>query len=196
MGKNMYDYIRDAWKTPGKSYVKELNWERRITWRKEPAVLRIEYPTRLDKARNLGFKAKQGYVMTRTRVRRGGMRKHTITAGRRPKRKGISKITMGKSIQRIAEERVNRHFPNLEVLNSYWVGEDGRYKYYEVILVDPFHPVIENDPKIKWIMAAQHKRRVYRGKTSAGKRGRGLHKKGKGVEKARPSQAVHGNRLK
>jgi len=196
MGKNMYDYIREAWKVPGKSYLKELNWERKIQWRRENTIVRLERPTRLDRARALGYKAKQGFVVVRARVRRGGLRKHTIKHGRRAKRKGISKITMGKSIQRIAEERTNRHFPNLEVLNSYWVGEDGRSKYYEVILVDPYHPVIENDPKIKWIMAAQHKRRVYRGLTSAGKKGRGLRYKGKGVEKARPSQAARGKLLK
>jgi large subunit ribosomal protein L15e len=196
MTKNMYDYIRDAWKVPGKSYLKELNWERKIQWRKENTIVRVDHPTRLDRARGLGYKAKQGYVIVRARVRRGGMRKHTIRHGRRAKRKGISKITMSKSIQRIAEERASRHYPNLEVLNSYWVGEDGRHKYYEIILVDPFHPVIENDPKIKWIMAAQHKRRVFRGLTSAGKKGRGLRNKGKGAEKARPSQSARGNLLK
>ncbi len=196
MVKNMYDYIEEAWKVPGKGYLKELNWQRKIQWRKEPAVVRLEHPTRLDRARSLGYKAKQGYIVVRTRVRRGGMRKHAIRGGRRAKRKGISKITMGKSIQRIAEERVNRHYPNLEVLNSYWIGQDGRHKYYEVILVDPFHPVIEKDPKTKWITAAQHKRRVYRGLTSAGKKGRGLRNKGKGAEKARPSQPARGKRLK
>lgn len=196
MAKNMYDYIGEAWKVPEKSYLKELNWERKIQWRKEEAIVRLDHPTRLDRARALGYRAKQGYVMVRTRVRRGGLRKHAITAGRRAKRRGISKITMGKSIQRIAEERVNRHYPNLEVLNSYWVGEDGRYKYYEIILVDPFHPVIEKDPKINWIVGKQHKRRAYRGLTSAGRKGRALDKKGKGVEKARPSQKARGNRLK
>jgi len=196
MAKNMYDYIGDAWKVPKKNYLKELNWQRKIEWRKQPAVFRLEHPTRLDRARRLGYRAKQGFIMVRTRVRRGGMRKHTIRHGRRAKRKGISKITMGKSIQRIAEERVNRHYPNLEVLNSYWVGEDGRHKYYEIILVDPFHPVIEKDKKINWIMAAQHKRRVYRGLTSAGKKGRGLMNKGKGAEKVRPTQRAHGKRLK
>ena len=43
---------------------------------------------------------------------------------RKPSNAGIKKITMAKSIQRIAEERVSRRYPNLEVLNSYWVGED------------------------------------------------------------------------
>ena len=52
---------------------------------------------------------------------------------RKPSNAGIKKITMAKSIQRIAEERVSRRYPNLEVLNSYWVGEDGKNKFYEVI---------------------------------------------------------------
>jgi large subunit ribosomal protein L15e len=44
-----------------------------------------------------------------------------------------------------------------------------------------------NDPKIGWIAEKQHRSRVYRGLTSAGKKGRGLRWKGKGVEHARPS---------
>ena len=34
-----------------------------------------------------------------------------------------------------------RKYPNMEVLNSYWVGQDGKQKYYEVILVDGHHPL-------------------------------------------------------
>jgi large subunit ribosomal protein L15e len=94
---------------------------------------------------------------------------------------------MAKNIQRIAEERTAKHYPNLEVLNSYCIGQDGKHKYYEVILVDPHHPVIKSDPKINWICEPQHTRRVNRGLTSAGKHGRGLTNKGKGAEKVRPS---------
>ncbi|MEM2486836.1 MAG: 50S ribosomal protein L15e, partial [Candidatus Bathyarchaeia archaeon] len=79
-------------------------------------------------------------------------------------------------------------FPNLEVLNSYWVGEDGRYKWFEVIMVDPHHPAIRADKDINWICEKQHKGRVFRGLTSAGKKVRGLRKKGHGAEKARPSK--------
>ncbi|MFX1299023.1 MAG: 50S ribosomal protein L15e, partial [Promethearchaeota archaeon] len=64
---------------------------------------------------------------------------------------------------------------------------DGKHWYYEVILVDPNHPVIKSDPKINWITEPQHSKRVTRGLTSAGKRSRGLHKKGWGSEKTRPS---------
>ena len=75
----------------------------------------------------------------------------------------------------------------MEVLNSYWVGEDGKHQYYEIILVDPFHPAIIKDPKINWVHNTNSKRRVLRGKTSAGQKGRGLRHKGRGAEKVRPS---------
>jgi len=192
----LYGHIRDAWKVPDDSYVGELQWNRMIEWRKQETFIRVDHPTRLDRARTLGYKAKQGYVVVRTRVRRGSLNKPTIRKGRRAKRRGRAKITMSKSIQRIAEERTGAKYPNLEVLNSYWVGEDGRHKYYEVIMVDPHHPVIIADPKINWICDSVHTSRVERGLTSAGKRGRGMHKKGKGTEKVRPSRRSHGKRSK
>lgn len=181
----MYKYIRDAWKNPDNSYVKELMWERAPVWRRERVVQRIDRPTRIDRARSLGYKAKKGYIVVRTRIRRGGRRKSRSTAGRKPKRMGVSKISPGKSRQRMAEERVARKYPNLEVLNSYWVWADGKYKFFEVILVDPQSPSIKNDPKINWICEKQHTGRVFRGLTSAGKKGRGLRNKGKGAEKVR-----------
>jgi large subunit ribosomal protein L15e len=56
------------------------------------------------------------------------------------------------------------------VLNSYWINQDGVYKYYEVILVDPNHKAIRRDPRINWIAKPVHKRREARGLTSIGKR--------------------------
>lgn len=181
----MYKYIREAWKNTDDSYVRELMQQRAPEWRKENVIVRIDRPTRLDRARSLGYKAKKGYIVVRTRVRRGGRRKTRFTAGRRPKRMGVNKITPKKSIKRIAEERVARKYPNLEVLNSYWVWEDGKFKFYEVILVDPNHPSIKNDPKINWIGEKQHTNRVFRGLTSEGQKTRGLRNKGKGAEKVR-----------
>jgi len=162
-----------------------------IQWRKEKNFIRVDKPLRIDRARSLGYKAKQGYIVVRAHVRRGGLRKHRIKGGRKPSKMGITKITMAKSTKRIAEERTSRHFPNLEVLNSYWIGEDGKSHFYEVILVDPFHPAIYKDTKINWISDSPNKRRVFRGKTSAGQKGRGLRYKGKGVEKVRPSIRAH-----
>jgi large subunit ribosomal protein L15e len=100
-------------------------------------------------------------------------------------------MTVKKNMQRIAEERASKKYPNLEVLNSYWVGGDGRHEWYEIIMVDPHHPVIMSDQKINWICDAEHKGRAYRGLTSAGRKGRGLRHKGKGAEKIRPSIGAH-----
>jgi len=183
-----YKYIAEAWKKPEESYAEELMRQRLIEWRKEPAIVRVEKPTRLDRARKLGYKAKQGFIIVRVRVRRGGLRKQRPRAGRRPKRMGVKKYKPAKSLRLIAEERAARKFPNLEVLNSYWVGEDGRFKWFEVIMVDPHHPAVKADKDINWICQKQHKGRVFRGLTSAGKKVRGLRKKGRGAEKARPSR--------
>ena len=191
----MYKYIAQAWKKPEDSYVGELLKERLIEWRKGPTVTRIPKPTRLDRARALGYKAKQGFIVVRVRVRRGGRRASRPKAGRKPRSMGVSKLTPGKNLQWIAEERAARKYPNLEVLNSYWVGEDGKYVYYEVILVDPHHLAIKNDPEINWICEPQHRGRVFRGKTSAGRKARGLVRR-RSAEKVRPSLAAHDRRGK
>jgi len=183
-----YKYMAEAWATPEKSFVDELMRQRLIEWRRQPAIARAERPTRLDRARKLGYKAKQGFIIARVRVRRGGLRKQRPRAGRRPKRMGVKKYKPAKSLRLIAEERAARNFPNLEVLNSYWVGEDGRSKWFEVIMVDPQHPAIKADKDINWICQKQHHGRVFRGLTSAGKKVRSLRRKGRGAEKFRPSK--------
>jgi len=151
--------------------------QRVIEWRKQPAVLRVERPLRLDRARKLGYKAKQGFVIVRTRVRKGGRKRERPKAGRRQKRMGVDKLKPAKSLQLIAEERTARKFPNLEVLNSYWVWEDGLHKWFEIIMVDPNHPVIKSDKNIGWIADAAHHGRVFRGLTSSGREVRGLHRR-------------------
>ncbi len=188
MGKmGFYKYIRNAYKNINKSYVRSLMRDRLIQWRRDNSITRIDRPTRIDRARNLGYKAKQGFVMARVEIRRGGRHKLRPTRGRKPKRMGVNKYSTKKSLQWIAEERVSRKFVNMEVLNSYWIAEDGKDKYYEVILVDKSHPSIINDPDINWICEKQNTRRVHRGLTSSGKKGRGLKNKGYGAEKIRPS---------
>jgi large subunit ribosomal protein L15e len=182
-----YKYIAEAWSKPKEGFVDELMRKRLMDWRRDQTVTRIEKPTRLDRARKLGYKAKQGFVLARVRVKRGGLKKLRPKAGRRPKRMGVKKFKHGKSLRLIAEERAGRKFPNLQVLNSYWVGEDGRQKWFEIIMVDPDHPSIKSDKDINWICQKQHKRRVFRSLTSAGKKVRGLRGKGRGAEKFRPA---------
>jgi len=176
------------------SPIRELQRERLIRYRREGSVVRVEKPMKLARARALGYKAKQGYIVVRARIRKGSRRKSRPSRGRKPKHQGVSKITMRKNLRGIAEERAARKYPNLEVLNSYWIGEDGKHKWFEVIMVDPHHPVIKNDPKINWICEKQHKKRVFRGLTGAGKKSRGLYHKGIGAEKLRPSLRAHDRR--
>ena len=113
---------------------------RMVQWRREPVNCRIDANASTLHA---ALVTKQGVIMVRTRAPCGLRSK--VHMKRKPSKAGIAKITMAKNTQRIAEERVNRHFPNLEVLNSYWVGQDGKHKYYEIIMLDPAHPAIKSD---------------------------------------------------
>ncbi|MCL4328172.1 MAG: 50S ribosomal protein L15e [Candidatus Thermoplasmatota archaeon] len=187
-----YSVVRGAWKGLKGSEIYDLQKQRMVGWRNSLSVERVEKPTRIDRARELGYKSKQGFVVVRSRVRRGGRHRPKIMGGRRPRRLAYNKLTPKKSIQWIAEERAADKYPNLEVLNSYYVGEDGSYKYYEVILVDPDSPVIISDPKINWISEDTQKGRVYRGLTSAGYKGRGLRTGRTGSSKSRPSIRANG----
>ncbi len=186
-----YKHVREAWKQPREG-LEQVWQDRLIEWRRQPSIVRMERPTRIDKARAQGYKAKNGFTIVRGRVKRGGRKRKHPRAGRRPKRSGQSKFSTGKSLQQITEERVSRKYPNLEVLNSYPVAEDAIHKWFEVILVDPEHPEIQADKDINWI--TEERSRAHRGKTAAGKKNRGLQNKGKGSEKSRPSKQANQNR--
>ena len=75
-----------------------------------------------------------GYVIYRVRVRRGNRKKPVpkgITYGK-PKHQGVNEIKPTRKLQSVAEERVGRRCGALRVLNSYWVGQDSTYKFFEV----------------------------------------------------------------
>ena len=159
--------------------LRDANFKDRIPgWRKEEVVQKIDRPTKLGRARSLGYKAKQGFILARVRIKKGGRRRPKIRKGRVPKKSGRVHYTPSKSLQWIAEERAGRKFVNLEVLNSYLVTQDGQYKFFEVILVDRAHPVVLK--KMGWLTAQRG--RVFRGKTSAGRKSRGI-MRGTGFEK-------------
>ena len=184
-----YKYIREIWKNP-KENLGDI-WKKRILeWKGQEVTIRIKNPTRIDRARSLGYRAKQGFLIVRQRVVRGGRLREKIRHGRRRKHFGRRK-DVDKSYQSISEERAAKKYPNCEVLNSYYVGEDGHFFWYEVILIDKSHPQILADPRINWIFKSQHKGRVFRGLTSAAKKSRGLRNKGKGAEKLRPSRTAY-----
>jgi len=150
--------------------------------RQRDQVHRIERPTFLERARKLGYKAKQGYVMYNVRVKKGdAVRKKYNNGNTRGKcvNAGIHQIKSSLNHQAMGEQLVGQKCANLRVLNSYNLGQDCMYRYFEVILVDPNHNAVRNDYKINWICKGVHKRRECRGLTSAGRKSRGL---GKGIK--------------
>ncbi len=181
---SFYKYARNEFRKPGNKMKKV--WRQRLKkWRKEDRIKRVENPTRISKARALGYKAKSGVIVVRGRIRRGGRKRRKISKGRRPKRNAQRKYTPKKNRMQIMEERVSRKYPNMVVLNSYPVAKDGNYKWFEHILVDPENPAVKNDKEYAKII--DERGRAHRGKTSAGRKARGLRNKGKGAEKVRPS---------
>merc|ERR1712039_22616 len=116
----------------------------------------------------------------RIRVRRGGRKKpyHKGVNYGKPTNAGIKQIKWRRSLRSKAEERAGRYCGNLRVMNSYWVGQDSSYKYYEIIMVDPHHLAVRKDPRVNWICAPVMKHRELRGLTATGRKGRGLVKKG------------------
>jgi len=173
----MYKYLAQIWKKP-KEGLGEAYKENIVRWRNELAVTRIARPTRLDRARSLGYKAKQGIAVIRVRVKMGGRKTPKQAGGRSPRRAGRF-FTLNKSKQQNAEEKATRKYKNMQVLNSYWVGEDGKYKWYEVVMADISHPAIKKDKDLKWIASGKQGGRANRGLTSSGKKSRGLRHKGK-----------------
>lgn len=122
--------------------------ERVVGWRKQNAITRIAKPSRLDRARRLGYKAKQGIIVVRMRVGTGGMRKQRPRGGRRPKHLGVTKIKADDSMKTVANRRVLERYPNMQFLGSYFVYKDGKHYWFEVILADPDHPRIAQDKEL------------------------------------------------
>jgi len=122
--------------------------ERIVKWRKQNAVTRIDKPSRIQRARRLGYKAKQGIIVVRMRVGTGGMRKQRPTGGRRPKHLGVTRIKADDNMKTVAERRVLERYPNMKLLGSYYIYKDGKHYWFEVILADPVHPRIMQDKEL------------------------------------------------
>ncbi|MFH0889951.1 MAG: 50S ribosomal protein L15e [Candidatus Aenigmatarchaeota archaeon] len=142
----------------------ELMKERMVDWRKGETVVGVERPTRLDKARMLGYKAKSGFVIARVRIKRGGSKRVKPRMGRSPSKSGRF-FNPRKSARWIAEEKASKSYPNMEVLNSYFLARDGKHEWFEIILVDPHNPSIMADKNLNRV--ASQRGRAERGLTAA-----------------------------
>lgn len=180
---NTYKYINQSFQKEYKERDEHLR-QRVSAWRAGPSVARIERPTNIARARELGYKAKQGIIVVRVKVEKGLRKRVKAAGGRKPSKSGRF-FALRKSLQAMAEERAGHKFTNCEVLNSYYVGEDGKYRFFEAILLDRDHPALLNDPFYSGIIGQRG--RVFRGLTSAGRKHRGIMDKGFGTSRNRPS---------
>ncbi len=163
-----------AYKNIQKTFIGEYKersptYRSRITsWRKQLTVVRVEKPTNIARARTLGYRAKEGYIVVRVKIGKGMRKRAKPRGGRKPSKAGRFK-SPDKPHQQFAEEKASRKYTNCEVLNSYWVGEDGQTEFFEVILIEKNRKDITEKAKLR-------KGRAFRGLTSVGKRSRGLRK--------------------
>jgi large subunit ribosomal protein L15e len=182
MTKGLYHKLREAWKKPDKETLKK----RMIEWRASNAIVKVDKPLRLDRARALGYKAKKGVVVLRVRLNRGGRKRPRAGVKGRKTRKQTIRKTLKMNYKWVAEIRAARKYKNLEVLNSYPIGKDGKHYFYEVIMVDASKPEIKSDRTLKWLSNNKNKKRAERGLTSSAKKSRGLRSKSPKM-KVRPS---------
>lgn len=181
----LYKYLQQAFHEHDTETVRK----RMIEWRAGEAFVRVERPLNLARAHMLGYKAKKGIIVVRARLIRGGRTRHKPRKGRRSKRQTIKKV-LKMNYREVAEQRVARKYPNMEVINSYQIGKDGRYYFFEVILADRNSPELKNDKQIGPIISSPQAR-VFRGLTSSGVKARGLRNSAFKVPKVRPSLRAH-----
>jgi large subunit ribosomal protein L15e len=164
-----------------------------IKWNAEAPIMRVVKPTNIARARELGYKAKEGVIVARVRVHGGSKKRKQAGGGRKPSKSGRY-FTMRKSSQAIAEERASRKFSNTVALNSYFIGSSGSEKYFEVILLDKNSSVLKSDDQYSGIISQEG--RAFRGLTSAGKKHRGIIRKRFGSHKLRQANRVTPKNLK
>ncbi len=178
-----YKYIKESFQNEYKNREQVLK-SRVSEWRKGPSLQRIEKPSNVARARELGYKAKQGVIVVRSCIRKGMRKREKPRGGRKPSKNGRF-FSYSKSLQSMAEERAARKYLNAEVLNSYYVGEDGRYKFFEIILIDRSNGSIMSDPLYSKVIKLRG--RAFRGLTSSGIKHRGMAHKGNTTKVSRPS---------
>ncbi|MEM3841408.1 MAG: hypothetical protein QXN59_01795 [Candidatus Micrarchaeaceae archaeon] len=168
MYKEAKKNVISGFKTRSETYRSRL-----IKWHAEDPITKIAKPTNIARARELGYRAKQGVIVARVRVVGGKKHRKRADGGRKPS-KSASYYTRHKSLKQIAEEKAARKFLNCEVLNSYFIGNAGAENYYEVILLDRANSAISSDRIYGSIISQRG--RAFRAATHAGKKARGIYK--------------------
>ena len=102
-----YKYVQELWRKKQSDLLRFLIRIRSWQYRQLTKVHRAPRPTRPEKARRLGYRARQGYVIYRVRVRRGG-RKRKCRKGAtygKPTNQGVTQLKFQRSHRSVAEVR-------------------------------------------------------------------------------------------
>ena len=100
-----YKYVQELWRKKQSDLLRFLLRVRCWQFRQLHTIHRAPRPTRPDKARRLGYRAKQGFVIYRVRVRRGGRKRKApkgATYGK-PTNQGVNQLKFQRSLQSVAE---------------------------------------------------------------------------------------------
>lgn len=100
-----YKYMEELWKKKQSDVMSFLHRIRCWKLRQLPTIHRASTPTRVERARHLGYRQKQGFCIYRVRVRRGG-RKRPVSKGityGKPVTHGVNHLKNTRSLQAIAE---------------------------------------------------------------------------------------------
>ena len=112
-----YKYLSELYTKKQSDVLQFVSRVRCWEYRQLAVCHRASRPSRPDKARRLGYKAKQGYLIYRIRVRRGN-RKKPVAKGAtfgKPVRQGVNHLKFQRGLKATAEERVGRRCGNLRV---------------------------------------------------------------------------------
>ena len=107
--------------------------ERLSRWRDGKSVQRVANPSNPVRARELGYLAQKGFAVALVRIKRGKRARRKADLGRKPA-KNRKFVNPGRAMTYYAEEKAKRRFPNMQILNSYFVASDGVHKYFEIIM--------------------------------------------------------------
>merc|ERR1719389_567466 len=105
-----YKYLEEFWRKKQSDVVRFILRVRSWEYRQLPVIHKAQRPSRPDKARKLGYKRKQGYVVYRIRIRRGG-RKRQVAKGcvyGKPVNQGINKLKFERTHKNVAEDKLPR----------------------------------------------------------------------------------------
>ena len=105
-----YTFINEIWRKKQSDVMSFLLKIRAWEYRNLPGIQRIKKPSRPEKARRLGYKSKQGFIIYRVRIRRGDRKRPVpkgITSGK-PKNHGINQLKYSRNKRSMAEEKVGK----------------------------------------------------------------------------------------